>query len=269
MKKVLTGLIAMILVSAGLMAKDVSSYLYADYKSAGDVKQSLQTNGFEVVGEYDAMGDAKYHIVVFTDDAMKNQASKKNRGFAAVQKVLISDNDKKLIITNPEYFLHAFMQDDYKEDVASSISSKLAFAFGTLEPSADALDDDDIAGYHFMMGMPYYEDMIEIGKGENLLSKIQEKAGDNVVFTLKLKNSTLVGVAMTGKDGESSYIPEIKGQKHSAFLPYMILIEDNTAKILHAKYYLAISYPKLSMGDFMGISSTPGNIEDYMSALVK
>lgn len=49
----------------------------------------------------------------------------------------------------------------------------------------------------------------------------------------------------------------------------MVLIEDNEAKIMHPKYYLAISYPKLSMGDFMSISSTPDDIEDYMKGLFK
>jgi hypothetical protein len=267
--KLLIGFMAMSMIVTVAMAKDVSSYLYANYKSADAVKSSLEAKGYDVVGEYDAMGDAKYHVIVFSNDALKDEASKENRGFAGVEKVLISENDNKLIFTNPEYFLHAFMQDDYKEQIAKNITTDLESEFGKMEASSDALEDDDIAGYHFMMGMPYYEDMIEIAEGDNLSNTLELNAGNNVVFKLKLQNSTLFGIAMPTEDGEASYIPEIKGQKHSAFLPYMVLIEDNKAKILHAKYYLAISYPNLSMGDFMGISSTPDAIEDYMTSLVK
>ena len=269
MKKILIGLIATAMMATVVMAKEVSSYLYANYKSTDTVKNLLKSSGFDIIGEYDAMSDAKYHIVVFTNDALKAEASKENRGFAGVEKVLISENDNQLIFTNPEYFLHAFMQDDYKEQIAQNISRDLESVFGKMKASGDVLDDDDIAGYHFMMAMPYYEDMIEIAQGDNLSNNLELNAGNNIVFKLKLQNSTLFGIAMPTEDGEASYIPEIKGQKHSVFLPYMVLIEDSKAKILHAKYYLAISYPNLSMGDFMGISSTPGAIEDYMTSLMK
>jgi hypothetical protein len=47
----------------------------------------------------------------------------------------------------------------------------------------------------------------------------------------------------------------------------MVLIEENEAKIMHPKYYLAVSYPKLSMGQFMTISSAPDDIEEYFKGL--
>jgi len=36
---------------------------------------------------------------------------------------------------------------------------------------------------------------------------------------------------------------------------------------MHPKYYLAVSLPKLSMGEFMTISDAPGNIEDFFKGL--
>ena len=267
MKKMLIGLLATTLITTTIMAKDISSYLYADYKNSDEVKGLLESNGFNVVGEYDAMDNPKYHVIAFTNDTLKTEASKENRGFAGVSKVLVSDKDKKLIFTNPEYFLRAFMQDDYQEQTAKSVSSSLVSAFGKMEFSTDTLEDDDISGFHFMIGQPYYEEMEEIAEGKNLLKNLENNAGKNIVFKLQMKNSTLVGVAMPTKDGESAYIPEIKGEKNAAFLPYMILIEDNKAKIMHAKYYLAIAYPNLSMGEFMSISSTPDAIQDYLTSL--
>ena len=268
-KLLLSGALAALLTSS-LMAKDISTYEYAAFKNSDAVKSALTTQGFKVVGEYNAMSNPNYHVIAYTNAALKKDAAKDDdRGFAAVQKVLVNKKDNTLVFTNPEYFLRAFLEDDFKEPTAENINKALSTAFGKLTGSEDALEDDDLAGYHFMMGMPYYEDMLEVAKGKNLLEKLKKNAGKNIVFEIKLKNTTLLGVAMPTKDGEKSYVPEIKGEKHSAFLPYMVLIEEDEAKIMHPKYALAVSYPKLSMGQFMGISSTPDDIEEYFEGLFK
>ena len=67
---------------------------------------------------------------------------------------------------------------------------------------------------------------------------------------------------------DKEYLSKIKGEKHAAFLPYMVLIEDNVAKILHPKYYIAIAYPNLTMREFINISDTPDDIEEYFKALL-
>ncbi len=269
MKKIIISSLLATLLASNVMADKISSYEYGAYQEANDVKSALRDNGLKVVGEYDAMQNPNYHVIAYTSDRLLADASKKDEGFAAVQKVVVSKVDKELIFTNPEYFLHAFLGDDYKSEDAKQLNSLLTKAFGTLKGSKDALDEDDIEGYHFMMGMPYYEDMIEVAKGKNLGEKLEKNAGDNIIFKVKVGDDTLYGVAMPTKNGEKSYISEIKGETNSAFLPYMVLVEDDEAKILHPKFYLAISYPQLSMGNFMSISGTPGDIEDYFKALFK
>ena len=260
--------LSLLLASVSVLAEDVSSYLYGEYKSVDNVKSTLSASGLDIIGEYDAMDDKQYHVVVYTNSAIKKLASKESRGFAGVQKVLIDSKENTLVFTNPDYFMAAFLQDDNDAKVAKNITAKLSTSFGKLSGSSCKLEDDDISGYHFMMSMPYYEDMIEIASGEGLESILEANAKENIVFKLKLDNATLYGVAMHTDDGENSYIPAIEANKHSAFLPYMVLIEDNKAKILHGKFYLAIANPDLSMGDFMNISSAPGDIEDYMTKLV-
>ena len=269
MKKILLGGLLAALLTTTVMADNISSYEYAVFKNATDVKSALRDNGLKIVGEYDAMQNSNYHIIAYTDGTLKNDASKKDRAFAAVQKVMISKVDKQLVFTNPEYFLHAFLQDDYKANDAKKLNTTLAKAFGKLEGSKEVLEDDDIAGYHFMMGMPYYEDMIEVAKGKDLADKLETNAADNIVFKMQVGNAILYGIAMPTEKGEKYYLSEIKGEKNAAFLPYMVMIEGDEAKILHPKYYLAISYPNLSMGEFMSISGTPGDIEEYMTELFK
>lgn len=262
-------IVIMVVMLGSLMASDVSAYLYATYKSADTVVERLNAKGFEIVGEYDAMDDESYHIIVYTNDIMKEVASQPNRGFAAVQKVLISKKHHELVFTNPEYFLHAFLQENYSGKMGMQTLHRLMSAFGDLRPSKGGLDEEDLASYHFLLGMPYYEDMIEVASGSNLVDKIGDIDEDTIVFTLKLKRSTLVGVAMHGSKGEKYFLSKIKGQKHAVFLPYTILIEDNSAKILNPKYYIAISYPDLSMKEFVNINNTPEDIKEYMQTLFK
>ena len=161
MKKLLIGALLSATVTTTMIADDISSYLYANYQDSDSVRTSLEKNGFNIVGEYDSMGDENYHVLAYTSAALKSKASIENRGFAAVGKVLISKKDKQLVFTNPAYFLQAFLQDDFDKNSAEQINKTLNSAFGKLVGSKDALEDDDIAGFHFMFGMPYYEDMID------------------------------------------------------------------------------------------------------------
>lgn len=264
MKKLLLGL--MFLLST-LTAKDISAYLYGKLETVNNIKTALATNGLETIGEYYAMGNKDYHVIVYTSRELKQMAMKENREFAAVQKVLIDLKDKKLVFTNPNYFLRAFMQDDLDNTLLQVTNSRLNKSFSGLENGVETLDEDNLEDYHFMFGMPYYSDMIEVASGDNLKQTLQKNAKDKIVFKLSLGNSTLYGVSMDTKDGEKSYIPAIGQEKNSAFLPYLVVISNGKAKILHAKYYLAISLPKLSMGEFMTISDAPGNIEDFFESL--
>lgn len=269
MKKLLTVATITTIMTTSIFADKISTYEYAPLKSVETTKSALTSNGFSILGEYDAMQDANHHVIVFSCPTLTKDASKKDRAFAAVEKVMVDKSSNLLVITNPEYFQRAFLQDDFNEADAKKINTKLSSAFGAFTGSKDGLDDDDIAGYHFMMGMPYYEDMITVAEGDNLASKLEKNAGNNIVFKQQVGNATLYGVAMPTANGEKSYISAIKGEKGAAFLPYMVLIQGNEAKILHAKYYLAIAYPSLSMGQFMKISSAPGDIEDYFVSLFK
>ncbi len=264
MKKLI---LALLFLSASLFAKDISSYLNGSYQSTDKVKSALSANGFNVIGEYDAMGDANHHVVVYTCPGLLKLASKENRGFAAVQKVMVDSEKKNLVMTNPEYFMPAFLQDDNNPKIVAKVASKLSAAFGTLKGGVSTLEDDDIAGFHFMMGMPYYEDMIEVAEGKDLTATLEKNAKGKIVFTQKAGNATVYGIAMPKL--EKTYVTTINAGAHAAFLPYMVMVQGDKALILHGKYYLAISNPTLSMGDFMGISSTPDDIEEQITALFK
>jgi hypothetical protein len=249
-----------LLASAAVQAKE-SAYFTAPYADAKTVASKLKKAGFSVLTTYSPAKKEYLKVIVVTNKALKSAASKKLRGFAAIQKVLVNTKAKTVLTTNPTYWLKAFLQKDYNAGAASSTAKALKSALGKLSPTKDALDAGDLAGYHFMIGMPYYQDMLELKKGA------KEVKAKKRLFALKLANgSTLYGVKM-GKAAES-FISKI-GEDKALVLPYTILIENKTAYALHAKYYLAIAYPLLTMGEFMKISSAPDTIERALKKAVK
>ncbi len=263
MKKfILLFISSLLILSTNAFAKDISAYLVGTYVEVDSVKNSLSNAGFEVIAEYSSVAEGV--TIVFTNDALKAEASKEKRAHAAVLRVFVDKQENMISITNPVYFGRAFMQDDYSSDVFEAQLASINGVFKGLTGSKDKLEDDDIAGFHFMMGMPYYEDPDELAEASNseLLAKLRAyEGGKNIIFELKLSDkSTLVGYEIVDK----SFIEGI-GRANASVLPYCISIEDGEATALAAKYYLAISYPLLSMGEFMTISSVPGAINDDLS----
>jgi hypothetical protein len=104
-----------------------------------------------------------------------------------------------------------------------------------------------------MDGMPHYQDMVEVGNGDNLLEKL--KNNKRVAFVLKLdKDSTLIGAKLSKR---TKKFPKKIGLKNAGLLPYPILIEHGKAMILDPKYYISVMYPNLKMEEFMTIATTP------------
>ena len=240
----------------------VSTYLIGAYADVDAVKTKLTEAGFEVVTAYKVDKKGKYTSVVFTNDALKAAADKTDRGFAAVLRVLVNNEKQEISITNPVYFGKAFMQDDFDYQAAVKIQESLTNAFGELKNSADSWEYEGLAGYHFMMGMPYYEESTVLAEGDNaeLIEKAKSyKKGKNLIFELKIgEGRTLLGYALGKKT--SKFVKKI-GYQNAQVLPYTILIEEGKSKMLAAKYYIAVSYPQLTMGEFMTIASVPGAIE--------
>ena len=88
---------------------------------------------------------------------------------------------------------------------------------------------------------------------------------------------TLFGVGLAGADDEDcSSDPYIMGRidkstpRHSAHLPYEILVYGNHAEALYARFRIAISWPHLPMlksdtgATFFSIMCAPGAIESAL-----
>ena len=243
----------------------VSAYLQGAYADAATVESKLKGAGFEIVGKDEVAPGIT--TVLFTCPTLKKLGSKPKRGFAAVMRAMSNKNDNMLSVTNPLYFERAYLQKEYDDAAAHKVLGKINTAFPGLKDSKDALKAKDLAGYHFTFGMPYYEDMDKVAKGSHnaLLDKL--KKSGKMVAALPLANgSTIAAVKLSDKTAK--FIKKT-GTQNALVLPYTVLIEGDAAYILAPKYYLALSYPQLSMSQFMKIATVPGKIEKECKKIFK
>lgn len=248
---------------------EVSTYFIAPLMSTDEVKSKLESAGFEIVA-VDKVGKAKLDSIVFTNDYLKTLADKPGRGFlAGALRVLVNTESNEVRISNPRYFVKAFLQDDYKMGDEQPLLDAINKAFGELKPSEDKWEFAGLADYQFMMGRPYYQDVILAGEGETaaLNAKIQSAKKKDLVFKLEVgEGRTLYGVKLNTRT--MKFADKI-GVQNASIMPWMVLVEDNKATALRADYLIAISYPLLTMTEFMGIMTVPGAVEKDISKYFK
>ena len=265
-------------VKADSQLKDgyVNTYFISSYMGVDEVKKTLIGAGFEVLGST-SIGKEKEGItsIVFTDDNLKTLANKPMRGMlAGALRVLVSEPSNKLIIHNPTYFTMAYMQGDYVKGAEQPTVERLNKAFPNLTLSSDAWKGEDLKDYHFMFGMPYYQDQYVAGEGssvDELVAKIDKKTEKSIIYKLKLSEKRyLYGVKLGNK---TEKFPNKIGIDNAGVLPWQILVEEDDgeaqAKILGGKYQIAVSYPLLDMNGFMQIATIPGAIEKDVERILK
>ena len=254
--------------TTGYEGKQVATYLQGAHVDVESAKSKLEAAGFEIVTTYAPV--KKGHTVIFTNAALKAEAAKPGRGHAAILRLFIDDKEKTISFNNPVYFGKAYMQGDYNHAVFNAQLESISKAFPGLKDSVDKWEFNGLASYHFMIGMPYYEDQDVVGEGTNadLLAKADKyKKGKMKVFEIKLsENSTLLGYEL-GK--RTSKFTKKIGRVNAGLLPWTIAIENGKASALSAKYHIALSYPLLDMNGFMGIMTVPGAVVKDLEKVFK
>ena len=258
------------------------------------VKSGLEGAGFNVVGEYMPADDATRWVIIVSHSALDNAVKTVGglTGFASTLRVGITKEDNIINIsyTNPPYWGNAYFRDDFEKVTGDYTKVEAAFKKamantgdikGTSFGSEEGEEIDDLRDYHYMFMMPYFDETNEFGEFDThqaAIDKIENslkwgKSGVKLVYRHDVPGTklTLYGFALSGEDGEAKFLPiiDISTPKHSAFLPYELLVKDNEVHMLHGKFRIALSFPDLTMGTFTKIMSTPGNIEDLLKQLVE
>ncbi len=287
--------ILLALALANAHAEDILKPFVLAAKTSGDpqavadeVKGKLEGAGFEVVGSYSPY-DGAVVIITTNDDLKKSAASSEYGGYAAAQRVSVTQvgDEIQVSFSNPVYYANAYRVDDVSG--ASSALASLQSALGNMETFGTGdktLTPKDLRKYHYMFGMEYFDDPSELAEYDSYDEAIaavekglaEGRGGVHKVYRIDIpgKDETVFGVALTddGCSGDEYIMSRIDKDavRSTAHLPYEILVSDGDVYALYARFRIAISYPHLPMiqsetgATFFNIMCAPNAIEE---ALIK
>lgn len=243
------------------------------------VERKLQAEGFTVIGRHLPKGLPAHASVVVTDPAMLD-AIKAIGGpgiIAAGIRVGVKA-DGTVSHMNPDYWYRAYLRGQFKtaQPPAKAVQMRLAKALGDGTRFGGDVAESDLPNYRYMLGMERFDSSnSEIGTHasfEEALKTVQDNLAKGVGNTSRTyevvmpdRKLAVFGVAMNDPgDGEGTWMNKI-GADHIAGMPYEIFIVGNKVFALYARYRIALAWPALGMGQFMGIISTPDAIRNTLS----
>lgn len=293
MKKLYLISIVLLITSLSIKASDYSPYtkvgtstLNKDVLSE-NIQNAIKNKSFTIIGVYNPENNANLEVITFTRNDIKNSVIKvKDRGaLASVLKIaLVTKNGITTIsYTNPDYMFTAYLQHDVSKfnQLIAKVSSDIKDAlseFGTeFTLFGGSIDAEKLKKYHYKVMMPYFTDPVTLREfksfeeGLKVIESNLNRRKGNTKQVYKLVYTTekvaVFGVGLENRqNGESKFLPII-GENHAAALPYEMILQDNKLTMLHGKYRIALYWPELTMGTFMKIMSTPGDIEDTLKML--
>lgn len=246
-------------------------------------KGALTAHGFEIIGEYAPYQNAD--IIVVTSPELKAAAAKTEfGGYGAVQRVSVTKvkDNVQVAYTNPIYMANAYRMASDLANVATQLSAALGKgqAFG----SKDGLSAQDLRKYHYMFGMPYFNEPDELGKFGSYQEAVKavedglakRRGGVSKVYRVDIpgKQQTVIGVHMTDGCSGDQYIMDrvdFTSIKSTPHLPYEMMVSGKEVYALPAKFRIAQSFPDLSMignNSFFSIMCAPDAIEKALKAVV-
>ena len=281
------------LVSTSGISQELSPYILVGESSNSieetekTVNDKMRAAGFEIIGQYNVENNQTLKVIVYTREDLKEIALKiKDRGAlgAALKIGLKSDGPGTSIsYLNPEYLFQAYFRNSYDshskglEKIATDVAATLSPLGNKNTGFGGAMTAEDLREYHYKMMMPYFTDPVELqefSSFEEGLKTIErnlnsKKGGTKLVYKLTFSEEQVAvfGIGlMDDEKGEKQFLPII-GESHLAALPYEIILQGKTATMLHGRYRIALHWPELTMGTFMKIRNTPGNIKDTFEGL--
>lgn len=295
MKKLIFSILTILIIHLNTLAQELSPYIKIGESTKSmqavtdNIMSTLESNAFSVLGNYSPGNNTKLKVIVFTNEVLKNTVVKvSDRGaLAAAFKVGLVEKDGKITIsyTNPDYILRAYLRDSYNsyKQVFEKFSKDLKTTFKSIgnefTPFGGTVDTEELKKYHYKMMMPYFSDPEELNEytsfeeGLKIIdANLKAKKGETVeVYRIVYpdKKVAVFGIGLLNKeDGEAAFLPII-GEDHVAAMPYEIILQGTQVTMLHGKYRIALHWPELTMGTFMKIMSTPGDIEDTLEEVCK
>lgn len=279
-------LLCLAFLVAAPAAMALAPYVYGTRLPAADlpaqisiVEKKLQAAGFTVVGRHTPKGLPHGASVIVTDAQLL--AALGHVGGSAISAAGLRvgvQADGTVSFANPEYWHRAFVRKQYPQVQAAvqSVQARLTQALGIGQPFGGDVPVDELANYNYMFGMEKFDSDNSLvathDSFDKALATVRDHLSKGVVNTSKVyevvlpeRKVAVFGVAMNHpSDGEGWWVNKIEGGAHIAALPYEIFIVDNKVYALYARFRIALGWPALGMGQFMGIFGAPNTIQYTM-----
>lgn len=247
------------------------------YSAAATVK-ALEESDFEVVGQYTPYEGAV--VLAVTHPALLDAAAKTEfGGYAAVLRIGLTEVNGAVqrSYANPAYWGRAFQVGEL---APVSEALEALFGTGTAFGSEKGLSEKKLAKYRYMMMMPRLRDHDELASFDShaqAMATVRANLAANEedllpVFEVAVPGTeeVLFGVGIGSGDGGDKTVMQItdRGElRHTAHLPYALLVSGGEVYALAGKFRIALAFPDLGMGTFMKISGAPSAIRDSLATL--
>ncbi len=255
----------------------------------------LTDNGFEIVGKYSPLKDPNRVVICTTHKKLKESVEKFGGiiAFAAVLKfALYKENDNiEICYQYPLYWGNAFFRKKFPEVAQNynvlnfnieNMFKELSVVKNQPYGSKKGLTDKKLRGFHFMIFMPYFDDVTILAKMtnyEDVIKRIEANLAKKVgsvekVYSISFpeKKLTLYGAALFHpEEGENYYVPKLDKRgfaKQFGTLPYDFLVMEDKVVMMHGKYNVPLAVPDAGMGTFMKMMSGHSNTKKALSSVV-
>jgi hypothetical protein len=261
-------------------------YLHASKLPAADlstqlaqVEKKLQAEGFTVVGRHTPKGVPTHASLVVTDPAMMEAIRTVGGPSVIAAGIRVGvQSDGTVSYMNPDYWYRAYLRGLFKTAQApvKAVQARLAKALGDGAGFGGDVAEADLPNYRYMLGMERFDsansELSTHASFDEAVKAVQDNLSKGVGNTSRVyevvitdRKLAVFGVAMNDpNDGEGTWVNKI-GADHIAGMPYEIFIVGNKVHALYARYRIALAWPALGMGQFMGIISTPDAIRNTLS----
>jgi len=247
-------------------------------KIVTDTRELINQSQFKLVGDFSPYENA--HVFALTHESLLNSSAQSEfGGYGAVIRVGITATDKGIQVS---YVNPVYMTNLYHIPEVPDVSAELAKVFGEGETfgSKRGKTKKSLKNYQYMMFMPEFEDHDKLGSFDSQQEALDTVNGNLSSGNFKLtkvfevavpgKDEVLIGVTIGEGEGADSVVMPIvdSGEiKHTAHLPYAVLVSDGTVYAQAGKFRIASAFPDLGMGTFMKISDAPDGIKNSLKQL--
>lgn len=187
-------------------------------------------------------------------------------------------SDGSVSYMNPDYWYRAYLRAQFKtaQTAVKSVQIRLAKSLGEGSGFGGDVPEADLERYHYMFGMERFDsansELSTHASFEDALKAVRGNLSRGLGATSRVyevvmpqHEMAVFGVAMNDPgDGEGWWVNKI-GADHVAGLPYELFIVGNKVYAPYARFRIALAWPALGMGQFMGIINAPEAIRTTLT----